>query len=268
MISKIKKLIEFFPYYLEVFAKKLGGRGIMNPNNNGEFKVLEEIVKNSESNEVCFFDGGANFGNHSMKFLSFCEMYEKIPLLYSVEPFPKTFEKLNERISVMNKEVLNISLGNEKKKVKFYFNEEEPGSNSNIPHYYLNKSTEVEQDTIDNIIEKKNIKKINFLKLDIEGFEWQALQGTRKALESNMIDYIQLEYNGTWVDGGGSIKKIFDLCKLNTYSLFIITKNHLLSIPSYHMVLDDFYYSNLLMIKKGKDKLLPVKRKAIPFLSN
>ena len=42
---------------------------------------------------------------------------------------------------------------------------------------------------------------------DIEGFEWQGLQGTKEALKSNMIDYIQLEYNGTWVDGGGSIKK-------------------------------------------------------------
>ena len=268
MITKILKLLKFLPYYLEVFAKKLGGRGIMSPNNNGEFKFLEEIVKSSESNEVCFFDGGANYGDHSMKFLSLCKLYKKQPILYSIEPFPKTFQKLTDRIPVTNGEVLNISLGNEKKKVKFYFNEEEPGSNSNIPHYYLNKSTTVEQDTIDNIIEKKNIKKINFLKLDIEGFEWQGLQGTKEALKSNMIDYIQLEYNGTWVDGGGSIKKIFDLCKLNKYDLFIITKNHLLSIPSYHMLLDDFYYCNLLMIKNGKDKLLPVKRKAIPLLSN
>ena len=157
-------------------------------------------------------------------------------------------------------------MGKEKKKVKFYFNEEDPGSNSNIPHYYLNKSTEVEQDTIDNIIEKKDIKKINFLKLDIEGFEWQALQGTRKALKSNMIDYIQLEYNGTWIDGGGSIKKIFDLCKLNKYDLFIITKNHLLSIPSYHMVLDDFYYCNLLMVKNDYPLPLPFSRKVLPFI--
>ena len=89
MITKILKLLKFLPYYLEVFAKKLGGRGIMNPNNNGEFKVLEKIVKNSESNEVCFFDGGANYGDHSIIFLSFCELYKKQPLYNEVNTWLK-----------------------------------------------------------------------------------------------------------------------------------------------------------------------------------
>ena len=77
MILKIKKLLTFFPYYLEVFAKKLSGRGIMDPHTNGKFKILEEIVKNSKYYAVCFFDGRANLGNHSSKFISFCIKYKK-----------------------------------------------------------------------------------------------------------------------------------------------------------------------------------------------
>ena len=57
MILKIKKLLKFFPYYLEVFAKKLSSRGIMDTHTNGEFKILEGIVKNSKDYAVCFFDG-------------------------------------------------------------------------------------------------------------------------------------------------------------------------------------------------------------------
>ena len=52
MISKVKKFIEFFPYYLEVFAKKLSGRGIMDPEKNGEFLVLEKIVEKSKKKFV------------------------------------------------------------------------------------------------------------------------------------------------------------------------------------------------------------------------
>ena len=47
-------------------------------------------------------------------------------------------------------------------------------------------------------------------------------------ISSNILDYIQLEYNGKWIDGGGSIRKIFDLCASNNYDLDIITKNNLL----------------------------------------
>ena len=266
MISKIKKLIEFFPYYLEVFAKKLSGRGIMDPEKNGEFIVLEKIIKNAKK-KVCFFDGGANLGKHTLKFLSLCETYQKEYELYAVEPFPNTYKKLVESIKYKNNKILNISLGNKKEKVKFYFNSEETsGSNSTIPHHYLNNVIEVNQDTIDNIIKEFKIDKIDFLKLDIEGSELNALDGAKDALKLNLINYIQLEYNGTWINGGGSLRKVYDLCALYDYQLFIITKKHLLSIPSYHLLLDDFYFSNLLLIKKNLDKLLPVKRKAMPYI--
>jgi hypothetical protein len=89
MILKIKKLLKFFPYYLEVFAKKLSGRGIMDPHTNGEFKILEEIVKNSKDYAVCFFDGGANLGNHSSKFISFCKQYKKKTYFICCRTLPK-----------------------------------------------------------------------------------------------------------------------------------------------------------------------------------
>lgn len=60
--------IKYWAYYLENLAKKINGRGLMNPSKNGEFKFLEFLVNNS-NDEIVFFDGGGNIGEHTSKFL-------------------------------------------------------------------------------------------------------------------------------------------------------------------------------------------------------
>ena len=130
----------------------------------------------------------------------------------------------------------------------------------------MNKSIDVKQTTIDTIVKKHGIKKISFLKLDIEGSEYNALLGAKKALSDGIIDYIQLEYNQTWVEGGGTIKKIFDLADKYSYKLFRIRKKDLLSIPTYYFGLDDFVFCNLLLIRDGCALPLPSKRPVLPII--
>ena len=63
------RYLKFFDYYLEVFAKRLSGRGLMNPQNNGEFEIIKNIVKLRKGHQqITFFDGGANVGVHSLFF--------------------------------------------------------------------------------------------------------------------------------------------------------------------------------------------------------
>ena len=264
----IKKYIIYFAYYLETFAKRLSGRGKMNPEINGEYNVLKNIIKNSDK-EVCLIDGGANVGKYSEKFLSLCLGNNKKPILYSIEPFPNTMKKLQERIGSRAKNTIQAALGSEPSKVKLYYgdiNSPSGGTNSLISHYYLNDHIEVDQKTLDSIVEDNNIKKIDFLKLDIEGAEYNALLGSLKILSNQIVSYIQLEYNQTWIAGGGTIKKVLDLCGKYGYQLFIISKNELISVPSYHFILDDFYFCNLLLVKNGLPLCLPHHRKALPFI--
>ena len=79
-----------------------------------------------------------------------------------------------------------------------------------------------------------------------------------------MVDYISLEYNQTWIEGGGTINKVLEIAKANSYKLYRIRKNDLLEIPFYNFLLDDFFYCNLLLIRKGCKLPLPSKRKVIP----
>lgn len=110
----------------------------------------------------------------------------------------------------------------------------------------------------------KKISYVNFLKLDIEGSEYKALLGAKKSLRNGNIENIQLEYNQTWIKAGATIEKILNLSKKYNYDLFRLKNNSLLRIKKYSYILEDYVFSNLLMVKKNQKLPLPCKRTAIP----
>lgn len=264
----MRKYIKYIDYYIEVFAKRLSGRGLMNPNNNGEYKVLENIVKKSKGS-LCFIDGGSNLGEHILKVNTLCKKYKvPNPNIFAIEPFPSTIEELKKNLNHVSYKLIDKALGKDKGVLKFYSENDGDvsGKNSAIKHYYLNSCIEVGQTTIDHIAKDHNLTKIDFLKLDIEGFEYNALLGAHEVLSNDLIDYIQLEYNQTWIEGGGTIKKVMDIADKYSYSLYRIRQNDLLSIPSYDFNIEDFHYCNLLLVRSGCDLPLPSNRKAIPLI--
>ena len=264
----MKNYLKFFDYYLEVFAKRLSGRGIMDPSSNGEFNVLKSIVANNQ-NSICYIDAGCNVGNHILEFVSICKKHDvKKISIFAIECFPSTIKMLKKNLKDVKYFLITKALGKEKKIINFFFKDikDSSGNNSAINHYYLKNRIEVEQTTIDNLVEYYKIKKINFLKLDIEGLEYDALLGANKSLSKGKIDYIQLEYNQTWIYSGGTIEKILKLAQKYRFKLYRIRKNDLLEIPSYNYNLDDFFYCNLLLVKKKCRLPLPSRRKTIPII--
>ena len=262
----MKRYFKFFDYYLEVFAKRLSGRGLMNPSSNGEFNVLESIVKNSQT-PISFIDGGCNIGRHVIKFIFLCKKYGVTKYsIFAVEPFPSNIKVLKKNLKEIKHFLIDKALGKEKARIKFFFEDEADisGRPSAINHYYLKNSIDVEQTTIDALLEDYDIKKIDFLKLDIEGCEYNALLGAEKTLSKGLIDYIQLEYNQTWIKGGGTIEKILELAQRYSYKLYRIRKNDMLQIISYDYKLDDFFYCNLILVREGCRLPLPSNRTAIP----
>lgn len=266
------KYLKFFDYYLEIFSRRLSGRNLMDPDQNGEYSVFEGILKNKK-NSFCFIDGGSNVGNHIIKFKSLCEKYEINQYsIFAVEPFPSTIDILKKNLKNISYELIDKALGKEAGKINFFFENDtgfsgglHNGSVSAIKHYYLSNSIDIEQTTLDKIVEKYNLDRIDFLKLDIEGLEYDALLGAKKTLSEGLIDYIQLEYNQTWIEGGGTIQKVLSLAHSNSYKLYRIRKNDLLAIPEYNFNLEDFVISNLLLVRNGCDLPLPSNRNVLPF---
>ncbi len=294
--KKAKKVMKYPHYYAENLIRKLSGKSNMNPATNGEYLVLKKIISNID-NEFIYFDGGAYLGDHLLYVNEMISGFSSLNIRsFAIEATPSTFKLLKKRLKNLNVICINKALSDEELDIDFYIDSDTNftdmnnkigshstipyyylvegkkvmnnrlGSYSALPHYYLEKRNKIKIPTIkiDSIVKEYNINSIDFLKLDIEGYEVKALQGAINCLGKGIIKYIQLEYNQTWILAGNTIKDILDLCESYGYDLYRICPKELLKISFYHYILDDFVFCNLLLIKRGCKLPIPCYKGAIP----
>jgi len=139
-------------------------------------------------------DIGANIGDYTIHASKKVLPEGKI---ISIEANPTTFERLVKNLKlndIKNVQALNIAVFNERKKVRLY-QAEINAADSII--FKGEKYTEVQADTLDNIIESLGGFSIDWLKIDVEGAELFVLQGAKKLLEENKQIKVILEIHDT-----------------------------------------------------------------------
>lgn len=144
-------------------------------------KIMEVI---GDKKNRCCIDVGANIGNHSIFFSKF---FKKI---FCFEAHPKIFKvlKLNT-CNLSNIKIYNIGLSSKKKEL--YFPDIQT---QNMAGHSLKNTGDIKVkiNKLDNIINLKN--KIDFVKIDTEGHEYQVLMGMKVLLKANN-PIIMLEFD-------------------------------------------------------------------------
>ena len=197
--------------------------------------LIIKFLKNKTLNKrIVAFDVGAHKGETLEIFLkSF-----NIEQIFCFEPNRKIYERLKNKIKMMNYKnvfLFNYGLGSkiETRSLKTFLDTSSStfsqiDSKSN---YYLRKKKifnlfsnkffsediEVEVSTLSKFIEENNIKKIDILKIDTEGFEYKILKG----IADNQFKDIELIYFEHHYDL--MLKKDYkfsDINKLLTYHNF------------------------------------------------
>lgn len=141
-----------------------------------EKEQLNKVIKifvNKKKN--LFIDIGANIGNHSI----FLSKFFKNVLAF--EAHPKIFEILNLNTKkIKNIKSFNIALSDKKKFL--YFKDIQT---QNMAGHSLRPKGEIKVKTtkLDDIVKLKN--KIDFIKIDTEGHEYEVLKGMKKILKVN-----------------------------------------------------------------------------------
>jgi len=162
--------------------------------NNTDFNhILKRRIAKDES--ICCFDIGANIGQTAKKMSS----YFPSATIYCFEPVPHTYQLLTENVKDDQRiKVFNYAFGTEKNEMEIFLFPNSQWNSLSAPVSERAKKTggpsqTVGVDTIDNFVKQHNIKKIDILKSDTEGYELEVLKGARDCLQNQIIEYLYLE---------------------------------------------------------------------------
>ena len=163
---------------------------------------------------------GAHYGREN----SIYELLDIENIIY-FEPVLNTFEILKQTVG--NKAILvNKAVGNDNKKVIMNIETANEGQSSSIlepslhlqqrPDIVFHSIQEVDMVRLDDYFVLP--KKYNFLNIDIQGYELEALNGAKNKLHN--IDYILSEINQAEVyKGCAKIDEIIDFLKIYNFKL-------------------------------------------------
>lgn len=134
----------------------------------------------------------------------------------NIEPIPSIYKILStDRTEDLN---LNIGIGNIEDEISFYQNIDMPGHSSFDRKSAMGvdknkiKRIKIKVDKLSNVLSKFNTKHIHFLKIDVEGYEFQVIEGID--WELHRPEVICIEYNGQVHDWKNKLLN-------HGYSLFI-----------------------------------------------
>jgi len=141
------------------------------------FKEFDKIEQKGT-----FIDVGANVGRYSVL------IAKKGWEVYSFEPLNSNFKQLKEHVKINNVEekvrAYQIGLGKNKANKKIFYLPYKYGEASIVLNKKGSVTEEIFVDKLDNLMKKKYKKPI-ILKIDVEGFEYEVLEGAQKFIKKN-----------------------------------------------------------------------------------
>jgi FkbM family methyltransferase len=105
--------------------------------------------------------------------------------------------------------------------------------------------------TLDSYCRDQGIPHIDFLKIDVEGYELEVLKGAAESLRLGHVAVVQFEYGGAYIDAGIRLKDIFDYVESvnRRYVFYKLIPFGLEKVPHYKQSLETYQYSNWLIVR-------------------
>ncbi|MDV2985730.1 UNVERIFIED_CONTAM: FkbM family methyltransferase [Methylobacteriaceae bacterium AG10] len=94
--------------------------------------------------------------------------------------------------------------------------------------------------TIDTYVMQHNIQRIDILKLDIEGNEWNALMGASDTFNKIEIDAVQFEFGAGQVEARNFFKDFYEFFKFKGYKLYKVCGEHFATHGDYLLPIERY----------------------------
>jgi len=195
-----------------------------------EGREHEDNVKKTFRNNInegdTIIDVGANMGEFS---LIAAEKVGRKGKVISIEPLKQAVSWLEKNYTLngfSNYEILEKAVGKNKGTKTLYKRSESSKAgrlDPDISNKKLVNTGEVIVDTIDDIISSRNINKVEILKIDVEGFEYEVLCGCKNSFKENKIKKIICEIHPWFLKKKGLDKNsIYAFLKENGFSISVL----------------------------------------------
>lgn len=167
-----------------------------------ELLAIQRLVKKGG----VAIDIGANIGLFSV-YLS--KELGKKGKVYAFEPIKDTYWRMKENLTLNrceNVEAFQEAISNKKGKAVMNVFPEGYGAWNTFGKPQFGEIKPISRETVpvttlDEFVKQKDIRKIDFLKIDVEGFELDVLQGGKKAITSNKVKHLSFEISQTPLEG-------------------------------------------------------------------
>ena len=248
IITKLKQegLIDSVSYILNFVQ----GKGYGTSSIEKEINAVSKFLKPSEV-RLCI-DAGGNIGDYTAGLRAHFPHAE----IFTFEPSQNNISKLNARYKDDNLvHIQPYALSDTSGPVNLYSNEEGSALASltkrDLSHMNINFDSHESAEAIrffDFWVEKLNKRPIDLLKLDIEGYEFFALNGLEEAIKN--VKVIQFEFGGCNIDTRTFWKDFWDILSINQFKIFRITPFGNIEIKSYKYTDEYFVTTNFLAVAK------------------
>ena len=143
-------------------------------------------------------DVGANIGCTS---LLFSDLGRQV---VAFEPLSRTFELLQKNVSLSNKDnikTLELALGDENKEAKIHFLDTNRSTAFILDRTERDdsKTAVIKVKRLDDLFPDIGIDRLDFMKLDVEGYELRVLKGAEKTI-AQYRPIVQMEFNSWTLD--------------------------------------------------------------------
>jgi FkbM family methyltransferase len=210
---------------------------------------------------VCM-DIGANIGNHMLPIAKLAKH------VYAFEPNPVMMKKLTanlERNGIDNATLFNFGISSTNEELPFCFNSVNPGcgtfcvdkqeQNQEVPDYVLCVRGG------DDVVSEIGLEKLDFVKIDVEGFECEVITGLKNTFEK-FRPIVMFEFMGKAShEKFESMTKLYQffpadyhLCALGTSMRSRYLGNNAFDKPKFFLYSKDF--SNIVAFPENKYRLL------------
>jgi FkbM family methyltransferase len=215
---------------------------------SGEEAALDYVSRKTVGQAPVVFDVGANTGQYA---LAADRVLGPSAALYSFEPSRVAFEVLARQTASLRRcRVFNFGLSDAAGTRELSAPAAGSPRASLYRQHLRNADSElftetVELRTLDSFCALEGIERIDLLKIDVEGHEYEVLLGARRMLAERRVRFVQFEFGDRHIDARTYLRDFYDLLS-QTHRLYRIVPDGLRRLPPYSPELEIFATINLL----------------------